>query len=101
MRCPTCGRETRGKPKSTGPNSQNSHFHGHVQQICSETGNSFDTVKMHLKTLALDRGYGFEVLPDGAVWPKSVADATSWEAAILIETAHQFAAEWNIRLIEE
>jgi hypothetical protein len=57
-------------------------------------------VKDHLKELAISRGYGFETLPDGAVKPKSEADATVEEAIILIETAHQFAAEWNIPLIE-
>ena len=89
-----------GRPRSTGWKSQNHHVNGHCQQIAIETGNSFSAVKEHMKFLAINRGYPMETMPDGMPVPKSEADITVEEAAILIETIHQFAAEWNIELKE-
>lgn len=88
------------KPRTTGEKSQNHHINGHIQQICTETGNTFSAVKERMKVLAIDRGYPIETLPDSAVMPKSEADIDTVEAGYLIDTIHQFAAEWGIRLIE-
>ena len=88
-------------PRTVGYKSQNHHINGHVQQICIETGNSFSAVKERMKELAIDRGYPKETLLDGSVKPKSEADIDTVEAGYLIDTIHQFCAEWNIRLIED
>lgn len=89
------------KPRTTGYKSQNHHINGHCQQITGESGNSFAAVKERMKVLAIDRGYPIETLPDGAAVPKSESDIDTVEAGYLIDTIHQFAAEWNIKLIEE
>ena len=89
------------RPRTTGEKSQNHHINGHCQQITSETGNSFAAVKERMKVLAIDRGYPMETLPDGVAVPKSESDIDTVEAGYLIDTIHQFADEWGIRLIEE
>ena len=89
------------RPRTTGWKSQNHHINGHCQQIAMETGNSFTAVKERMKELAIGRGYPKETLVDGSVKPKSEADIDTVEAGYLIDTIHQFADEWNIRLIEE
>ena len=89
------------KPRTVGYKSQNHHINGHIQQICMETDNSFTAVKERMKELALDRGYPYETLLDGSVEPKSEADISSLEATYLIDTIHQFADEYGIRLIED
>jgi len=89
------------RPRTTGDKSQNHHINGHCQQIANETGNSFTAVKERMKVLAIDRNYPIETMLDGSVMPKSEADIDTVEAGYLIDTIHQFAAEWNIRLIEE
>jgi hypothetical protein len=88
------------RPRTTGPGSQSAHFHGHCQTIAEETGAGFDAVKAHMKRLAVDRGYPFDTLPDGSIAPKSEADASVEDAVLLIETTHQFADEYSIRLVE-
>ncbi len=88
------------KSRTTGENSQSHHINGHIQQICIETGNSFSAVKERMKVLAIDRGYPIESLPDGSAMPKSEADIDTVEAGCLIDTIHQFADEYGIRLIE-
>ena len=89
------------RKRTTGDASQNHHINGHVQQICAATGNSFSAVKDRMKELAIDRGYPIETLPDGSVKPQSEAGLNTVEAGYLIDTIHQFAAEWNIKLIED
>lgn len=92
------------KPRTTGWKSQNHHFNGHIQQICKETGvdkfKDFQYVKMQCKYDAIPRGYGYMIMRDGTIVPKSEADADTIECAILIDTAHQLAAELNITLKE-
>ena len=89
------------KPRTTGWKSQNHHINGHCQQIAMETGNSFSAVKERMKELAIDRGYPIETLPDGSIKPKSETEISTEEAGYLIDTIHQFAAEWGIILQEE
>jgi len=89
------------RARTTGWKSQNHHLNGHIQQIAMATGNSFSAVKERMKELAIDRGYPVEILPDGSVKPKSESEITSIEAGYLIDTIHQFAAEWEIPLAEE
>ena len=59
----------------------------------------FDMVKMALKIMAMEHGYpGAKV--GGIKMPMSEADADTEQESILIETAHKFAAENSIPLIE-
>ena len=88
------------RARTTGERSQNHHLNGHVQQICVETGNDFEAVKMYIKSLAVSQGYPFRTLPNGIPWPVSEADSSTEQCAILIEVAHQVAAEWGVALIE-
>jgi len=98
------------RPRSTGRRSQNTHFNGHVQDICTQLGTDFEDTKLYLKRYALSMGYPFmrdeagEIvysLTDNEPLPAHERDASSEEAAILIEAAHMFAAEHLITLVED
>ena len=89
------------RPRTTGWKSQNHHINGHVQQICTETGNTFSAVKERMKELAIGMGYPIETLPDGSVKPISESEIDTVQAGYLIDTIHMFCAEYGIRLIEE
>ena len=88
------------KPRTTGEGSQSHHLNGHVQQICMETGDEFDDVKMEIKRRAIKRGYPSHTDSFGNVVPQSEANASTVECAMLIEEAHDVAAFLNIRLKE-
>jgi hypothetical protein len=98
------------KPRTTGPNSQSHHFHGHCRQIAEYTGHEVDEIKMELKRRAMKRGYPaltdelgnpIHSRLDGRVLPLSEADADTTQESYLIEEAHALAADLSIRLIEE
>lgn len=90
------------RPKrTTGPESQNHHLNGHVQQICEETGNDFTAIKQYIKQKAIRQGYGFTTLPNGDVLPKSEADVDVLECGYAIDEAHILAGELGISLREE
>jgi len=86
--------------RTTGWKSQNHHINGHVQQICIETGQDFETVKMMVKYQAISAGYPFETYHNYTI-PKSEALCNTLEAAMLVEAAHVIAAELSIMLREE
>lgn len=102
------------RPRSTGKGSQSHHFNGHVQQVATETGQPFESVKMFIKHEAITRGYPMLSLKDdegdytgvplldlyGNTQGISEADATVEEAILLIDEIHQFAAEYSIILVE-
>lgn len=97
------------KLRSTGPNSANAHLNGHVQQICIETGNSFEDVKLYIKRCAVARGLPLMTRDDGSVvyslvdkepLPISEADMTSEQCSWCIEEAHILAGELGIKLVE-
>lgn len=88
------------KKRSTGKLSQNHAINGYIQQLCVETGAGFNGLKEYCKQKAIERGYPFITLPSGAVIGKSEKDISTQEAAILIDTIKQIAAELNIRLID-
>ena len=90
------------KPKSTGPGSQNNHFHGHCRQFALWHGNSVTAIKEWVKREASDRmGYPEEMLPDLTTMPRGVAEASSADVSLLIECVHILAAEEGITLIEQ
>jgi len=97
------------RPRRTGPHSGSAHFHGHCQTICADTGNDFEDVKMALKRRAMRRGYPAQTKGDGSIryslvdglpLPQSERDASIEQENMLIEEAHQLAAELDIRLVE-
>jgi hypothetical protein len=88
-----------GRPRTTGEGSQNHRINGHCQLIAMELGYEFDEIKMAMKLRAISRGYPFATVL-GQIIPKSEADLTTEEAAFLIDTIDQFAAEFGIRLPE-
>jgi hypothetical protein len=90
-----------GRPRSTGEKSQNHRLNGFIQQICVETGNDFDQVKMEIKFRAINRGYPFQTLSTGDRLPKSESESTVEECSLLIQEVEQLAAELNIRLKEK
>jgi hypothetical protein len=88
------------KARTTGANSQNHFINGACQSIAEQTGNSFSAVKDEMKRRAISRGYPFKTLPDGTPLPASETELSTIEAGYLIDTIIQFAAEWNIKLME-
>lgn len=97
------------KPRTTGPGSQGNHFNGHIRQICGETGNEFEDVKLYIKRQAFRRGLRYKTnkkgeivysLNDGEPLPISEADMTIEECGWCIDEAHVLAFFLNIVLIE-
>ena len=88
------------KPRTTGFRSGNSHFNGHCQQLCSETGDYFDDMKMNIKRKAIAKGYPTRLNSFGDLVPISEADSSTTEISILIETAHEVASFLNVNLKE-
>lgn len=97
------------KSRTTGERSQNHHINGHIQQICMETGNDFEDVKLAAKRRAFKRGLPYKTKPNGEVVysmidgepvPVSEADMSTVEAGYLIDELHQIAAELDIVLRE-
>ena len=98
------------KPRTTGPNSQSAHFHGHCRQIAEYTGHEVDEIKMEVKRRAMKRGYPaltdelgnpIHSKLDGRVLPISEADADTTQETYLIDECHALADGLDIRLIEE
>ena len=96
--CPKCGAVKR--PRTTGDKSQSHHVNGHIAQICKETGNDFDTVKLWCKREAISEGYPHDTF-HGVIIPWSETRLDTFQAGILIETIHRLAAELGIVLQEE
>lgn len=97
------------RPRSTGQHSQNHRINGFIQQICAETGNDFDDVKMYCKRKALRRGYPVKTdakgnplysIQTGEVIPESESKIDVQAAGLLIEEIEQLAAELGIMLEE-
>jgi len=95
------------RPRSTGELSQNHFINGAIQQICVETGNDFEDVKMYCKKQAIAHGYPFKKdnvgnivysMADGEPLPESEAKITVEEAKLLIDTILQVAGELGITL---
>ena len=88
------------KPRTTGSGSQNHHLNGHIMQICNETGNDYDSVKMVIKQIAMEQfGFPFQTIAGKAV-PKRERDCSTEECAMLIEASHYLAADMGIVLRE-
>ena len=100
--------QTPKRLRSTGERSQNRHLNGHIQQICEDTGNEFDLVKLAVKERAIDMGYPMIYDKNGEPkkglfgirLAKSESEATIEECTLLINAVHLFAAEAGIYLRE-
>lgn len=98
------------KPRTTGRHSQNSAIHGYCQQIAQAIGEDMEFIKIYAKQLAISRGYPakrdeagnviISPLTDCAI-PESTTNINTAEAAILIETIQEIAAEHGIILYGE
>ena len=89
------------RPRSTGKDSQNHHFHGNVRQICEATGNTMEQAKEGIKWRAMNEmGYpGTKVL--NSIIPKSESLCTTYESSILISMTQLVASELGIHLIDK
>lgn len=99
--------QTPQQPRTVGERSQNHAINGYIQQICKETGNDFDDVKMYVKRKAIRRGYPMKrdengnvvySLVDGQPIPESEARISTVEAGYLIDEIIHLAAELGIIL---
>jgi hypothetical protein len=88
--------------RSTGPNSQCAHLHGHLQQIGRELGYSLEEVKAVMKADCIDWPHSKVTVHGRTVMvPISEADATTDVESAAIEWCHMRAAEQSILLREE
>ncbi len=89
------------KPRSTGKDSQNHHFHGNVRQICEATGNTLEQAKEGIKVRAMNEmGYpGIKVL--NSIIPQSESMCNSYESSLLISMSQLVASELGIHLVEK
>lgn len=88
------------RERSTGKGSQNTHFHGHCQDIANQTGNALSVVKETVKEYAVEwLGYPTVEFCRKQI-PQSEADCSVEEATLLIDAVHLFADEWDFALIE-
>ena len=87
------------KPRTCGPNSQNSHAWGHCTQIAQALGMEVYEVEYIAKVRAIKRGYPVSTKL-GMMVPKSQADIDTVECGYLIDEYHQLAAENGVILTE-
>lgn len=84
------------RPRTTGENSQNHLLNGIIMQICSETGNDYDTVKTAVKMIAVEQfAYPFKTI-GGRVIPQRERDCSVEECGKLIEAAQMLAADLGV-----
>ena len=89
------------KPRTTGERSQNHMLNGNIMQICNETGNDYDTVKLAVKMIAFEQlGYPYKTIA-GNVIPLRERESSTVECAKLIEASFMLAADLGIILREE
>lgn len=88
------------RPRTIGKDSQSHHLNGHIMQICSSTGNDYETVKYCVKMLAVEQmGYPFKNIGKH-VLPQTERECSTEDCAKLIEAVHILASELNIILQE-
>ena len=88
------------RPRTTGYRSQNTHIHGHAQQIAEHTGDYVDDVIAEAKRRAVAVGYPTRENSFGHIVPVSEREASTAEAALLIDELHHIASDLNVRLKE-
>ena len=89
------------RPRTTGDGSQNHMLNGNIMQICNETGNDYDTVKLAVKMIAVEQlGYPYKTIA-GNVIPLRERESSTVVCSKLIEASFMFAADLGIILKEE
>lgn len=89
------------RPRTTGERSQNHMLNGNIMQICNETGNDYDTVKLAVKMIAVEQlGYPYKTIA-GNVIPLRERESSTVECSKLIEASFMLAADLGIVLREE
>ena len=89
------------RPRTTGDGSQNHMLNGNIMQICNETGNDYDTVKLAVKMIAVEQlGYPYKTIA-GNVIPLRERESSTIECSKLIEASFMLAADLGIILKEE
>jgi len=89
------------RPRSTGPRSQNSGFHGWCEDIAVQLGKDAGRVKEALKRMAVKEGYPPTYNPiDDVVEPKPTHEASVEEMSTLMRVTQKFADEHCLWLTE-
>jgi hypothetical protein len=102
--CPKCkfhwqlSDHTPGRPRSTGPLSQNHHLRGHVRQLADHTGFSMGEMMQVVKAETVS--WPTKELRGRTVWA-SEADVTVETCAEAIERTHVMAVDLGVVLKEE
>ena len=92
--------------KKTSP--ENRLLHALIGQLAMYRETSLELIKRYVKVRACSHGYPYDMIEyeekdkkRTIVEPKSVADASTVEVALLIETCCMVAGEWQIELRSE
>ena len=88
------------KPRTTGEQSQNNHAWGHATQIASGLNQGDDPRDVLYDACIATPDYPTRMNKFGRVVAQSWSEATTVQAAAVIETLHRLAAEFGIVLIE-
>jgi hypothetical protein len=89
-------------PRTTGPKSQNNHYHGHKTQIARYQGEDVDKTDYDLRYKAISRGWPSFIDSNGNQQPKPHnSERTTIDLSYLIDTTHEIADFLGLRLIEE
>jgi hypothetical protein len=92
--------------KKTSP--ENRLLHALIAQLAMYRETSLELMKRYVKVRACAHGYPYDMIEYEEQWkkrtivePKSVADASTVEVALLIETCYMIAGEWRVELKQE
>ena len=88
------------KPKTTGEESQNNHAWGHATQIASGLNQGDDPRDVLYDACISTPDYPTRMNKFGRVIAQSWSEATTVQAASVIETLHRIAGDFGIVLIE-
>lgn len=88
------------RPRTTGKRSQNTHIHGHAQQIAEYTGDYVEDVINEAKRRAVASGYPTRANSFGHIVPISEREASTLEAGMVIDELHHIASDLDVKLKE-
>ena len=92
--------EAPSKPKTTGEKSQNNHAWGHATQIASGLKQGDDPRDVLYDACIATAEYPSRMNAFGVIHAQSWSEATTVQAAAVIETLHRWAADRGVPLIE-
>ena len=96
------------RPRSTGPNSQNSRLYGHCSDLAEQLVDSLtgrpsyttDEVKSAMMRMAVAEGYPTHLSVDGAEVPLPTRHSSVKQLSVILEVIQRFADEHNFYLTE-